>query len=160
MELNATKFLSTASFHNNHSLHTKHPPHRCNCPIKIFILEDVSHYRPRGSLRSSLQPIIWASMSGSQCDQKGLRGRSGSSLSSSNLHLLYESQNRKLTFGHCLGATPLSSTLESGDRASDLYHGNNDLFLCQELRGLPQGARHLWRHVTVFGGESLHSALW
>lgn len=74
--------------------------------------------------------------------------------------LLYERHNRKLTFGHCLGATPLSSTLESGDRASDLYHGNNDLFLCQELRGLPQGARHLWRHVTVFGGESLHSALW
>ena len=68
-------------------------------------------------------------------------------------------KNRKLTFGHCLGVTPLGSTLESGDRASDLYHGNNDLYLCQELRGLPQGARHLWRHVTVFGGESLHSAL-
>lgn len=31
------------------------------------------------------------------------------------------------------------------------YHGNNDLFLCQGLGGLPQGARHLRRHVTVFG---------
>lgn len=29
-------------------------------------------------------------------------------------------KNRKLTFGHCLGATPLSPTLESGDRAPDL----------------------------------------
>lgn len=160
MELNAIEFLNTASLHNNHSLHTKHPPHRCNCPIKIFFLEDMSHYRPWGSLWSSLQPIIWASMSGSHCDQKGLTDRSGSSPSSSNLHSRYERQNTKLTFGHGLGATPLSSTLESGDRASDLYHGNNDLFLCQELRGLLRGARHLWRHVTVFGGEGLHSALW
>lgn len=160
MELNAIEFLNTAPLHNNHSLYTKHPPRRCNCPIKIFFLEDVSYHRPSGSLWSSLQPIIWTSMSGSHCDQKALIGRSGSSLSSSNPHSLYERQNRKLTFGHCLGATPLSSTLESGDRASDLYHGNNDLFMCQELRGLPQGARHLWRHVTVFGGESLHSALW
>lgn len=153
--------LTEHPLHNNHSLHAKHPPRRCNCPIKTFLLEDVSYYRPSGSLWSSLQPIIWTSMSGSHCDQKELTGRSGSGPCFSYPHSLYERQNRKLTFGHCLGgATPLSSTLESGDRAPDLYHGNNELFLCQELRGFPQGARHLWRHVTVFGGESLHSALW
>lgn len=49
-------------------------------------------------------------------------------------------QNRKLTFGHCLEATPLSSTLESGDRASDLYHGNNDLFLCQRVQRVTTGS--------------------
>lgn len=154
MPLNAlTQHPSKAVAHSAQNI-------RCNCPIKIFLLEDVSHCRPSGSLWTSLQPIIWTSMSKSHGDQKELTGRSGSSLCTSNAHLLYQRQNRKLTFGHCLKATPLGSTLESGDRASDLYHGNNDLFLCQELRGLPKGARHLWRHVTVFGGESLHSALW
>lgn len=160
MELNASEIHNTVVLHNNYSFRTKHPTLCCNCPIKIFLLEDVSYYRPSGSLWSSLQPIIWTSLSGSHYDQKELIGRLGNGLSSSNPSLLCERQNRKLTFGHCLKATPLSSTLESGDRASDLYRGNNDLFLCQELRGLPRGARHLWRHVTVFGRESLHSALW
>lgn len=160
MELNAIEFLNTAPLHNNHSLYTKHPPWRRNCPIKICLLEDVSHYRPSGSLWSSLQPIIWSSSFRSHSDQKGLALRSGiSSVLLTSILTVWEA-NRKLTFGRCLGASPLSSTSESGDTASDLYHGNNDLYLCQELRGLPRGARHLWRHVTVFGGESLHSALW
>lgn len=141
-------------------IYTKHPLCRRNCPIKIFLLEDVSHYRPPGSLWSSLQPVIWTTVSGSHCHQIELIHRSESSRSSSLPHVAYGSQNRKLTFGQSLLATTVSSTLESGDRASDLYHGNNDLYLCQELRGLLQGARHLWLNVTVFGGETLHSALW
>lgn len=160
MELNAIGFLSTATLHNNHSLYTKLPLCCCNCPIKIFLLEDVSYYTPSGSLWTCLQPINWTFVSGSHCNQKGLQADLGAACRPQNRTHCTRRQNRKLTFGLCLEATPLSSTLESGDRASDLYHGNNDLFWCQELRGLPRGARHLWWHVTVFLGESLHSALW
>lgn len=70
MELNAMEFFNIAPLHNNYSFCTKHPTLCCNCPIKIFLLEDVSYYRPSGSLWSSLQPIIWTFTSGSHCDQR------------------------------------------------------------------------------------------
>lgn len=98
----------------------------------------------------------------SRCDQEELAGRPGKVSCPPHIHSYWEErQNRKLTFGHCLKATPLSAAFESGDRASDLLPGNNDLFLCQGLGGLPRGARHLRRRVTVFGkgvggGRSQH----
>lgn len=112
MQLNTSEFLITASLHNNHSLYIKHPPLHCNCPIKIFLLLDVSHYRPWGSLWSSLPPIIWASMSGSHTHpRRAPRADLGAARPLQIYTQPYERQIRKLTFGHCLEATPLSSTL-------------------------------------------------
>lgn len=57
----------------------------------------------------------------SRCDQEELAGRPGKVSCPPHIHSYWEErQNRKLTFGHCLKATPLSAAFESGDRASDL----------------------------------------
>lgn len=70
----------------------------------------MSHYRAPGSLWSSITPIIWGSTSGSQPDPKGgSRADLGAAPSSSSPRSLRERQIRKLTFGHCLEATPLGS---------------------------------------------------
>lgn len=100
MELNATEFLNTDPLPQQLlSLHTKkkHPSLCCNCPIKIFPLEDVSHYRPPGSLWSCLQPIIWTSMSGKPLRPRGARRQTGESVLSSSHPLLLGREAKQKT---------------------------------------------------------------
>lgn len=141
--------------HNNYSACTKntHPSLCCNCPIKIFPLEDVSHYRPAGSLWSCLQPIIWASTSGEplrpERSSQAERAKCPVLLISTLTGERGKTENWPLAIvSRQLHSAPLPSQVTG---RLTFYHRNNDLFLCQGLAGLPRGARHLRRRVTVFG---------
>lgn len=65
----------------------------------------------------------------SHCGQKGLVDTDLESTHPPSIHNhIIRSNSIKLTFGRYLGAMPVLSPPDSGDRAPDLYHGNNDLF--------------------------------
>lgn len=128
------------------------------------ITDPAAHYEAPCSQLS--EPLCWKPLWPKKKKKKRERSVcwSGSSRSTSNSHSLYERQNRKLTFGRCLwdrgveGGSMLSATSESGDRASDLYHGNNDLFWCQELWGVTAGNEtplstcdSFWRRELALG---------